>query len=66
MSKKNEPKELDKSQRIKKHQRSHEKGQGTTGDKRLKPNHPPAKKQHINILDAYEKYGEDAEDIFEE
>ncbi len=67
MSKKKHMSELDKSERIMKHERSHSKdGSGTSGAKRLKPNHKPAKKNHINILDAYEKMGEDYEDLFED
>ena len=66
MSKRNDSPELDKSQRIKKHDRGHTKTDGGGREKRLKPNHQPAKKQHINILDAYEKFGEDCEDVFNE
>lgn len=66
MSQKKQSPEMDKNQRIKKHHRSHAKDHVPKHDKRLQPSHKPAKKQHINILDAYEKYGEDCEDIFEE
>ena len=67
MSKKKQDSELDKNERIMKHERSHSKGHDhPSGVKRLKPSHRPAKKNHINILDAYEKLGDDYEDLFEE
>lgn len=66
MTKKNSSNELDKNQRINKHNRSHSKDHSASYEKSLQPHHKPAKKQHINILDAYEKFGEDTEDIFEE
>ena len=66
MSKKKQSSDLDKNQRIKKHERSHSHDNSGQGMKRIKPHHKPAKKQHINILDAYEKLGEDYEDVFED
>lgn len=66
MSKKPKEEALDKGQRINKHTRSHSHDQHEKGMKRLQPSHKPIKKQHINILDAYEKRGEACEDMFEE
>lgn len=66
MSKKNIPEELDKNQRIKKHDRTHGKENKKHSGNSLQPHHKPSKKQHINILDAYEKFGEDCEDVFDE
>lgn len=66
MSKKHESPELDKTQRIKKHVRGHTRDIDNYTEKSLRPKHEPAKKQHVNILDAYEKLGDDYEDIFDE
>lgn len=53
--------EMDKSERIKKHQRTHRDGHKHDHNRldRLEPKHKPAKKNHVNLLDAYEKYGDD-------
>ena len=66
MTNKKTPDELDKNQRIKKHERTHGKDHEAGKLKNLQPHHKPAKKQHVNILDAYEKFGEDVEDRFDE
>ncbi len=66
MTKKHTPIELDKNQRIKKHARTHGKDHEAQMLKNLKPHHEPAKKQHINILNAYEKLGDNCEDVFDE
>jgi len=63
MSKRKEQEVLDKDERIKKHVRSHpsenEKGQSRLN--RIEPKHKPMKKKKINLLDTYEKYGDDFE-----
>lgn len=63
MSKKRQQVELDKSERIKKHKRSHKDEHKSENNRlgRLEPKHKPAKKQHINLLDAYEKFGDEYE-----
>lgn len=66
MTNKKLPDDLDKHQRIKKHERTHGKDHEDQMLKSLKPHHKPAKKQHVNILDVYEKFGEDYEDRFDE
>ncbi len=66
MSRKNHVEEPDKNERIKKHDRSHGKNKESNHMKRIKPSHQPAKKQHKNILDVYEKFGEDYDDMLDE
>lgn len=60
MSNKREQIELDKDERIKKHERSHKVDHEANDNnlERLGPKHKPSKKNHVNILDAYEKFGE--------
>lgn len=65
MSKKHEQ-ELDKNERIKKHERTHVKGKKKQELSSLQPKHKPSKKQHANLLDVYEKFGDDYEDRLED
>lgn len=67
MSKKKQQVELDKSERIMKHERSHQKDQQPTAEmKKLQPKHKPVKRHHTNFLDVYEKYGDDYEELIED
>lgn len=60
MSKKRERDELDKDERILKHERGHSKDDHMSNARlnRIEPKHKPSKKDHINLLDVYEKSGE--------
>lgn len=61
MSKKHQEPESDKSERVMKHERSHKDVYKNLENElqRLEPKHKPMKKKTVNILDAYEKFGDE-------